>query len=231
MGELSKKVRDNIFLRMHPFQRLLISVILALVVWVFIRQKGLNQLLSLVILWDVFAFSLGIMSWAAIITSTTERIRRFASKEDGSLFYIFVLILTTTIASAVTVLLLIISKEASKGRGWEVFYLLVAVSGMLLSWVVLHTTFTFRYAHMYYDNDDDNPTAHAKGLDFPGDIKPDYLDFAYFAFVIGMTFQVSDVQITSKKIRRLALVHGLLSFGLNTFVVALTINIIAGLKG
>ncbi len=69
-----------------------------------------------------------------------------------------------------------------------------------------------------------------KGLDFPGKEKPGYLDFAYFSFVVGMTFQVSDVQITSRTIRRLVLAHGLISFFLNTFVVALTINIVAGLK-
>ena len=62
------------------------------------------------------------------------------------------------------------------------------------------------------------------------EIDPDYLDFAYYSFVIGMTFQVSDVQITSRKFRKLALLHGLIAFGLNTFVVALTINLVAGLS-
>lgn len=66
------------------------------------------------------------------------------------------------------------------------------------------------------------------GLAFPNDPEPDYLDFAYFSFVVGMTFQVSDVQITSSQIRRLALLHGLLSFGYNTVIVALSINIISG---
>lgn len=67
------------------------------------------------------------------------------------------------------------------------------------------------------------------GLEFPNEKKPDYLDFTYFAFVIGMTFQVSDVDITSKRIRRLAWMHGVLSFAFNTIIVALTINIISGL--
>lgn len=70
---------------------------------------------------------------------------------------------------------------------------------------------------------------NAEGLNFPQEKQPDYIDFAYFSFVIGMTFQVSDVQINSRIIRRTALAHGLLSFALNTFVVALTINLIAGL--
>ena len=68
------------------------------------------------------------------------------------------------------------------------------------------------------------------GLIFPGEDKPDYLDFAYFSFVLGMTFQVSDIQISSKPLRKLALLHGILSFGFNTIIVALTINIIAGLN-
>ena len=95
---------------------------------------------------------------------------------------------------------------------------------------MVHTTFTFQYAHLFYSDHKDDPNKHAEGLDFPSDKHPNYVDFAYFSFVLGMTFQVSDVQISAKGIRRIALVHGLLSFGLNTFVVALTINVIAGLQ-
>jgi uncharacterized membrane protein len=84
---------------------------------------------------------------------------------------------------------------------------------------------------MYYDDAPDDQSKSAEGLEFPEEDCPDYLDFAYFSFVIGMTFQVSDVQITSRIIRKQVLLHGLLSFALNTFVVALTINLIAGLKG
>ena len=82
---------------------------------------------------------------------------------------------------------------------------------------------------MYYSNQIDN-ISDDEPLIFPGKAKPNYLDFAYFSFVIGMTFQVSDVQIASQRIRKLSLFHALLSFTLNTFVVALTINLIAGLK-
>jgi uncharacterized membrane protein len=108
--------------------------------------------------------------------------------------------------------------------------LLAALPAMLFSWAIIHTTFGFHYANRYYDDAEGDPKIHAGGLDFPNEKNPDYLDFAYFSFVIGMTFQVSDVTITSRKIRRLALLHGLISFALNTFVVALTINLIAGLK-
>jgi uncharacterized membrane protein len=86
------------------------------------------------------------------------------------------------------------------------------------------------YAHAYYRDDDDDPNTTASGgLEFPNEKEPDFLDFAYFSFVIGMTCQVSDVQVSSRGIRRLALVHGLLSFLFNTVVLALAINLASGL--
>ena len=86
------------------------------------------------------------------------------------------------------------------------------------------------YAHAYYcDHGDDNDGYEGSGLRFPGEKAPDFLDFAYFSFVIGMTFQVSDVEISSRRIRRLALVHGLLSFLFNTLILALSINLVSGL--
>ena len=100
---------------------------------------------------------------------------------------------------------------------------------MVFSWFLIHTIFTLRYAHIFYGDNEERPHTHAAGLKFPGDKNPDYFDFAYFAFVLGMTFQVSDVQITSNKLRRMAMWHGLLSFGYNTIMIALTINLIAGL--
>jgi uncharacterized membrane protein len=124
--------------------------------------------------------------------------------------------------------MLILSKDAEGTP--RAIYVPVAVISMLFSWIVVHTTFCFHYAHLYYSDHDEDPHVHAGGLDFPNEKKPDFLDFAYFAFVIGMTFQVSDVEITSRELRRLALLHGLLSFGLNTFVLALVVNLIAGLK-
>jgi len=99
---------------------------------------------------------------------------------------------------------------------------------LLLSWLVTHVVFAFRYAHEYYATPP-GATKVEGGLAFPSDDMPDYWDFVYFALVIGMTFQVSDVQITSRKLRRLALLHGLIGFLFNTIIVALTVNIAASL--
>jgi uncharacterized membrane protein len=89
------------------------------------------------------------------------------------------------------------------------------------AWLLMHTAFTLRYAHLYYANAD-----HIGGLDFPGKELPDDLDFAYFSFTLGMTYQTSDVSISDRSIRRLALGHVLLSFVFNTIILALAINLI-----
>ena len=115
----------------------------------------------------------------------------------------------------------------------------VALAGitLLLAWLFSNLLFALHYAHRYYrprDDDQRGDSAEADdpdtgGLDFPGDGKPDYGDFAYFAFVLGMTFQVSDVDITDKAMRRLATYHGMAAFLFNIIVVALSVSLIGNL--
>jgi len=104
---------------------------------------------------------------------------------------------------------------------------LVAAASVVLAWLFVNTSFALHYAHSYYGDDD----RLQGGLEFPSalgpDDRPDYWDFVYFSFVIGMTAQVSDVGITDKIIRRTATVHGIISFVFNTALLALMINIIA----
>lgn len=103
------------------------------------------------------------------------------------------------------------------------------VAGTLaLSWLLTHTVFALRYAHEFYSRAD-GAAAFDEGLQFPSEPCPDYWDFFYFSAILGMTFQVSDVQITSRKLRRLATVHGMLGFVFNTVIVALTVNLASGL--
>ena len=97
---------------------------------------------------------------------------------------------------------------------------------ILLSWSFVHTIFSFHYAHEYYGERRDGKIG---GLKFPGDTKPDYWDFLYFSLVVGMTSQVSDVAVTSKIIRRMVAIHGVLSFFFNVTVLALTVNIVSNL--
>jgi uncharacterized membrane protein len=103
----------------------------------------------------------------------------------------------------------------------------LVVATLLLSWLMTHILFALRYAHEYYTMSDGKELD--RGLQFPGNAAPDYWDFVYFAMVLGMTFQVSDVEIMSRKLRRLATVHGVLGFLFNTVILALSVNIAASL--
>ena len=227
-GVSPKKKQSNIFLIMPPLLRFMISLLFAAIVFLLIMNLDLAVLVKIMIAWAAFALSYIITSCIVFFTRTATGIREHAKQEDGSRLYVFLLILLTSFGSLFAVLLLMLSKSAKDTP--QIIYIPVAISGMLFSWAMVHTIFCFHYAHLYYGNDTSDPTKHAEGLEFPKEKKPDYLDFAYFSFVIGMTFQVSDVQISDRVMRRLVLLHGLLSFLLNTFVVALTINLIAGLR-
>ena len=212
---------------MHPFHRVLISLFLSLVTFLLIGKYHLNTMMTAMILWDVFALVNIIVSWIIFFKSSVAHITKHAQQDDGSRMFVFNIVVFSSFASMFMVLMLMTSTQTHEIS--NAVYLVIIIAGILLSWTMVHTSFCFHYARLYYKPDEevDKP---ANGLNFPKELHPDYLDFAYFSFVIGMTFQVSDVQINSRTIRRLALVHALISFVLNTFVVALTINLIAGLR-
>lgn len=229
MTNLADEKRNAIValvLRMSPVHRVLISLAPAIIAFFALQGIGLSLLVLIILLWDIFALFYLATSWLIIFQRSIEEIRKLARMDDGSSLFASFIVIIASFASMVTVLLLILSRDA----GNAVVYVPVAICGILSSWAIVHTTFTTHYAHLYYDDEEQDNTRHAAGLNFPKEKRPDYVDFAYFSFVIGMTFQVSDVEVESRVIRRTALVHGLLSFALNTFIVALTINLVAGLK-
>jgi len=225
MKKTEKKYNPGILLRMHPLHRIGLGILLAVITFFVLPRDRFSPPLTIVTLWIAFAATFLVTSWIVLFRRPVHGIRKTAKEDDGSKPVVFVLILLASFASLFTVLLLIISKDSETPD--HIIYIPAAVLGMFVSWVMVHTVFTFHYAHIYYN---EVKSGDHKGLEFPGEDEPDYIDFAYFSFVIGCTFQVSDVQITSRKVRRLLFLHSLLSFGINTFVVALTINMIAGLK-
>jgi uncharacterized membrane protein len=152
-----------------------------------------------------------------ITRSDTEQTRRRASLEDPGRTLVWLVILVACLFSLVASLVLMGEKELM-GRGWLMGACLWAV---LSSWFLTHTSFTLRYAHLYYRDD-----AKEGGLEFPGGQAPDDWDLAYFSFTIGMCFQTSDVAVSDRSIRRTTLLHSILSFFYNTAILALTFNLI-----
>lgn len=122
------------------------------------------------------------------------------------------------------VVMVALGTELHAARGGGVLAIVVAGSTIVLAWLFMNVMFAVHYAHGFYDDYD----GHHRGLEFPGRSQPDYWDFAYFSIVIGMTFQVSDVQITSRALRRIALIHSVIAFFFNMFIIAVTVNIVAG---
>lgn len=162
-----------------------------------------------------------------VVRASPEQVRRRARELDPRGW-----VITAIIVAAATVSLFALGFTLEKPPNERAIAmatrLVLAGLTVVASWTLAHTTFALHYAHHYYG---DRPAAGAQqdrgGLAFPGEEQPDYWDFLYFSFVIGMTCQVSDVQVTSRPMRRLTLMHGVLSFFFNTVILALAVNLLA----
>jgi uncharacterized membrane protein len=218
----------RLFFRLDAHYRLLISLCLSAIVFFFIRDKFTMPAVIL-FTWISLALTIIIMDWIIILSSHPREVRKIAKLQDSSRTFLFLFVIAASVVSMMAVIFLLKSSKGSHGASVNE-HILLAITAVVISWWLVHTVFTLRYAHLYYDTDKDDGTPRAGGgLQFPGGDEPDYLDFVYFSFVLGMTFQVSDVEISSKEIRRLAWLHGLLSFAYNTAILALSINVISGM--
>jgi uncharacterized membrane protein len=171
--------------------------------------------------WDGAAVVFAIWVWVGVRGLSAEDARRVATREDPSRAAADLILLSASVASllgsGVTL------AEASNSAGGEKAILVaLATSSVALSWLVVHAVFMLRYARLYYGDVEG-------GIDFPGGEKPVYRDFAYLAFTIGMTFQVSDTDLSASEIRATALRQALLSYLFSVCIVGLTINVVAGL--
>ncbi len=160
------------------------------------------------------------LAWATMLKADSRRTRVTATREDDSRVTADLVVLAAGVASLVGVGFILLKGSSAKGLALAGMTALGVVS-VVLAWATVHTVFTLRYAALYY--------AHGGGIDFNQDEDPDYRDFAYLAFTIGMTYQVSDTDLQTKDIRRAALTHMLLSYLFGTAIIAMTINIVAGL--
>jgi len=172
--------------------------------------------------WDVAALVYLVWIWWQIAPADAARTAAVAVREDGSRALTDVVLLLAAVASLVGVGDLIVLGAAKGDPISPDLALALAVTSVVLSWAVVHTIYTLRYARLYYVGGDG-------GIDFNQDERPRYADFAYVAFSIGMTFQVSDTDLTSTTVRATALRHALLSYLFGAVIIAVTINLVAGL--
>jgi uncharacterized membrane protein len=174
--------------------------------------------------WDLAASLFAILGWSRIVGRDAAATRAYAAAEDPGRTLAWVLVLGTSAFSlfAAVVVLRHARHINPEPRGLLVGLCLLAVA---LSWILTHTAYALRYAHLYYRDDEEG----IGGLEFPGGTPPSYFDFAYFSFTVGMCFQVSDVTVSSPQIRRAVLGQAILSFLYNTTIMALALNLVFGL--
>jgi uncharacterized membrane protein len=218
--------RLDVFLE-GPRIRLVIAVILGLAVFILTPHRHALILRALAA-WDTAVLVFIVLILTMMAHGTQDHMRRRAAAQDQGRWIIFTVILVGSLFSLLA--LGGVQKLFKAAEGDEsVVYLLTIIGTILLAWLQVHTVFALRYAHAYYGltDDEDDEDGLIGGLEFPSEKAPDYWDFMYFSFVIGMTCQVSDVQVSGRNMRRLALVHGIVSFLFNTIILALTINIVA----
>ena len=173
--------------------------------------------------WDVAASIVLLWVWLTIWPMSSENTAAHATKEDPTRPMSDIILLGASVVSLAAVVILLLQAGSAKGATQDLLAA-IGVATVALSWIVVHTIFTVRYALLYH-------SGHHGGIDFNQTTPPKYSDFAYLAFTLGMTFQVSDTDLKTPIIRATALRHALLSYLFGAVIVATTINLVAGLGG
>jgi uncharacterized membrane protein len=171
--------------------------------------------------WDIYSLFLIAWIWWAVWNLNAEECKRRANREDPSLRLTELMVLSAGIALLVAVAQALIRAGSATG-GTKAYLIALGVLSVALSWSLVHTVYMLRYARSYY-------LGPVGGIDFNEDDPPTYLDFAYLSLTIGMTFQVSDTNLTTKGIRRIALSHALLSYLFGAVILALVVNVVSSL--
>jgi uncharacterized membrane protein len=176
--------------------------------------------------WSVGTLSYLMLSWWLALDCDAQRTRARAQAQDPPGVVLLGLLLLSVLVSLVAIGLML-QDVKNLSRAERLAHLALSMCALASSWLLMQTTFAFRYAHLYY-REHGQFASKGSGLNFPGTSAPDYLDFLYYAFVVGMTSQVSDVVVTSKTMRHWTLLHSVIAFAFNMLVLALSINVMAG---
>jgi uncharacterized membrane protein len=203
--------------------RLVIAIVVGTMVWV-VRPAAAPHTTAL-LSWVAGAGLYLALAWTMMVRASTEHMRwRARIQDDGAAVVLVLTVLAALASLAAIVLELSGIKEVSAAR--QTAHVVLVGITFAMSWLVVHTSFALHYAHAYYVS---LGREGAAPLEFPAQESPVYLDFLYFAMVVGMTSQTADVAIASTRMRRLAMLQGAVAFIFNTTLLALTVNIAAGL--
>jgi len=166
--------------------------------------------------WDAMALTLLGLCWQILLRSDARTTELRAGDQDPGSLAVFAVAVSSSLFSLFAATLVL---RMMRGESCGSFWVVLALVSVGLSWILTHTAYAFRYAHLFYTGEVNG------GLSFPGTSTPSDMDFAYYSLTLGMCFQVSDVQITDPEIRRTSLGHALIAFVFNTTIVALSLNV------
>lgn len=170
--------------------------------------------------WDAAAILFLVWVWISIYGRDAQATANLAVREDPGRAWADLLLMLASVASLAAVGALLVQGSSAEGTA-KIIVASLGIVSVVISWTLVHVLYTLRYARMFYKN--------KGGIDFNSDKAPQYSDFAYIAFTIGMTFQVSDTDFTTNEFRRVALLHALLSYLFGAVILASAINLIVGL--
>jgi uncharacterized membrane protein len=208
---------------MHHFTRHMwfyLALLLGVILWAALR--GLEGPLRLALAGDLFFATYLLAAGLRMVGASPDSIRKQAVRDDEGILVIILLTVASVVLSFVAIFGLV---NAPGSRHLGLF--LLSLAGVPLGWLTLHTVMTWHYAHLFYAPGDGDRKDKG-GLEFPGTGEPVMSDFLYYSFVVGMTAQVSDVQVSGRGLRRLTLLHGVISFFFNAVIVALAVNVAIG---
>lgn len=204
--------------------RFVIASVIASITFLFFTPVNVVWWVRGVVGWDTFALTLVTLAWSVILRADHVETKRRAGSDDPGRHFVFGVALFSSIVSFFAAAFVLRYVRGFDGHA-KTTWTLLTLAAIVLAWVLAHTVYTLRYAHLYYGH------SHQRGLQFPGGEPPADIDFAYFAFTIGMCFQVSDVVVTSTRCRRAVLLHAVLSFVFNTAILALALNLLFSTMG
>jgi uncharacterized membrane protein len=173
--------------------------------------------------WDVASVVFLVWMWRSLVPADPKETSRLAARENSARPIADVALLLASVASLVGVAAVLVDSKSKGGAVSPAAAIGIGITTIVLSWLVVHTVYTLRYAKLFYVD------GQGSGVDFNQSQPPRYLDFAYLAFTIGMTFQVSDTDLQNSAVRATALRHMFLAYLFGAVIIATTINLVAGL--
>jgi uncharacterized membrane protein len=211
--------------------RLSLSVAIGVITYEWLPASRFEGPVRAIAGWDAASLAILALAWTIILRADANETRRRAGEDDPGRHMVFAIALVASLISLFAATFVMRKGTAVTGAEAATWLrTLLMVAAVVLSWGVTHTAYTLRYAHMYYRQGGTRDKRSEAGLKFCGAEEPSDIDFAYFAFTIGMCFQVSDVVATTTRMRREVLFHAGISFLYNTVILALTLNVLVGLK-